>query len=84
MAASLPRTLVDDPEYHERAELVRQMYATANPVDAWNLAHKLRVDYVWVDEVERLAYPEGVLKFDAPQYFEQAFRNAAVTIYRVR
>jgi len=84
MAASLPRTLVDDPEYHERAELVRQMYATVNPVDAWNLAHKLRVDYVWVDEVERLAYPEGVLKFDAPQYFEQAFRNAAVTIYRVR
>jgi hypothetical protein len=85
MAASLPRTLVDDPDYHERSEQVRQMYATTESRDAWTLARRLRVNYVWIDEVERGAYPAGVRKFDtAPEYFAPVYQNGVVSIYRVQ
>lgn len=85
MAAGDPRTLVSDPEYRERSERVRQMYATADAKQAWDLARGLRIDYVWIDEVERAAYPSGMPKFEAsPQYFAPAFKNERVTIYRVQ
>jgi hypothetical protein len=85
MAASLPRTLIKEPEYAERSARVRQMFATADPAEARAIATSMRIDYVWVDEVERAAYPEGVKKFEAaPQYFAPAFRNSEVSIYRVQ
>jgi hypothetical protein len=85
MSAGLPRTLVDDPEYHARSERVRVMYATADAREAWTIARLLRVDYIWVDEVERAAYPAGVKKFEeALQYFAPAYRNDEVVIYRVQ
>src|SRR5206468_1180298 len=83
MAAGIPRTLVDDPEYHARSERVRQMYETDAASDAWKIARSLRIDYVWVDEVERAAYPGGIAKFNrAPEYFAPAYQNSAVAIYR--
>ena len=78
MAAGDPRTLVADPEYIERSTRVRQMYETTSADEAWNLARALRIDYVWIDEVERAAYPSGMPKFDsAPQLFAPAFRTRA-------
>ena len=85
MAAGDTRTLVADPEYGERSERVRQMYATTNAKQAWDVAHALRIDYVWIDEVERAAYPSGLPKFESsPQYFAPAFKNDRVSIYRVQ
>jgi len=85
MAASLPRTLVKEPEYAQRSESVRRMYATSDAREASAIAHSLRIDYIWVDEVERRAYPAGAAKFDAsPELFAPAFRNSEVTIYRVQ
>jgi hypothetical protein len=84
-AAGTPRTLVEDPEYQERSERVRTMYATGSAREAWEIARALRVDYVWIDEVERAAYASGMAKFEtSPQYFVPAFRNARVAIYRVK
>jgi hypothetical protein len=83
MAASLPRTLVDVPEYHERSAKVHDMFATTNAQHAWDIAHGLRIDYVYVDGVERAAYPDGVAKFEASSLFGRAFRNGEVTIYKV-
>ena len=61
------------------------MYATVDAREAWTIARLLRVDYIWVDEVERAAYPAGVKKFDqALQYFAPAYRNDEVIIYRVQ
>lgn len=85
MAAGLPISLLDTVEYHDKAERVTTMYATADPAEAWNIAHSLRIDYIYVDRVERTAYPEGIAKFDrAPQYFPPAFRNSEVTVYQVQ
>jgi len=83
-AAGTPRTLVADPEYQERSERVRAMYATTDAREAWNVARALRIDYVWIDEVERATYPAGMAKFEASaQFFAPVFRNARVTIVRV-
>jgi hypothetical protein len=83
MAASLPRTLVDVPEYHERSARVKEMFATTDSRRAWDIAHALRIDYIYVDAVERAAYAEGVKKFAASPLFARAFQNGEVTIYRV-
>lgn len=84
MAAGLPPFLLNVPEYHEKSLLVRTMYSTADAREAWTIAQNLRIDYVYIDAVERSHYPGGVGKFDDPRYFERAFGNAAATIYRVR
>jgi uncharacterized membrane protein len=83
MAASLPRTLVDTPEYHERSARVRELFATADPKRAWDLAHALHIDYLYVDGVERAAYPDGVKKFENTPLFGRVFQNGKVTMYRV-
>jgi hypothetical protein len=85
MAAGEPRTLIEEPEYHVRSGRVQRMYETNDAREAWDHAHALRIDYVWIDAVERAAYPAGMAKFDAnPSYFEPVFRNSEVRIYRVR
>ncbi len=74
MAAGLPPFMLDMPEYHEKAAAVRLVYATHDAAEANAVAHSLRIDYLYVDGVERQAYPGGVAKFDDPRYFIPAFR----------
>ena len=83
MAAGLPISLLKIPEYDERSDLARRMYATPNPAEAADIARNLRVDYVYVDEVERRAYPEGI-SFDRSPRFERVFAEDLVAIYRLR
>ena len=89
MAAGRPISLLggtaDGSEYAERSGRVRAMYQTADARAASEIARSLRIDYIWVDGVERAAYPAGVAKFDGhPELFGPAFRNSEVRIYRVR
>jgi hypothetical protein len=89
MAAGRPISLLggtdDGSEYAERSLRVRRMYETAIAQEAWDFAHALRIEFVWVDRVERTAYPAGMAKFDAsPELFVPVFQNAEVRIYRVR
>ena len=79
----LPISLLDVPEYHEKTERVRSMYATTNAQEAWNIARSLHIDYVYIDSVERAGYSAGMAKFEDRQYFAPAFRNAEVSVYRV-
>jgi hypothetical protein len=89
MAAGRPISLLggtaDGTEYAERSARVRTIYETADAREARDAARTLRIDYLWVGNAERAAYPSGVAKFDAaPASFTPAFRNAEVAIYRVR
>jgi hypothetical protein len=84
MAAGLPISLLNTPEYRARSEQVREMYATHRAETAWRLARRLGIDYVYADAVERAAYPGGIGKFDAaPSYFESAFRRGDAAVWRV-
>ncbi|MGH9329374.1 MAG: hypothetical protein ACRD09_02935 [Vicinamibacterales bacterium] len=84
MAGGLPISLMHVPEYDTKSAQVRQIYTSDDAVAAWQIAKQLGIDYLYVDAIERLAYP-GVAKFDAhPEYFSAAFRNAEVTVYAVK
>ena len=82
MSGGLPISLLNIPEYAERSDRIKAMYATKNPDEAANIARSLRIDYVYVDEVERRAYPDGI-RFDASAAFERVFEEGPVAVYRV-
>jgi hypothetical protein len=84
MAAGLPISLLPLPEYKERSDRVRTLFATPNAGEAADIAHKLRLDYLYVDRDDSAAYAEGVRKFDEhPERFQRVFSNDEVRIYRV-
>lgn len=84
MAAGLPISLLKVPEYDEKSQRVRTMYETRDAREAWTIARSLRIAYVYADDVERRAYPDGVAKFDtAPQLFSRVFANSEARVYRV-
>jgi uncharacterized membrane protein len=84
MAAGLPISLLNTPEYRNRSGQVRELYSTADAVTAWQLARRLGIDYVYADQVERRAYSDGVAKFDtAPSLFEPAFKSGEAAVWRV-
>jgi hypothetical protein len=88
MAAGRPISLLggtdDASEYAERSRRVQRMYETPDAHEAADIAHALRIDFVWIDRVERAAYPKGMAKFDDGVQFVPVFQNSEVRIYRVR
>jgi len=84
MAAGLPISLLPLPDYMEKSDQVRRAFASADAAEASTIARRLRIDYLYVDDTDKGAYPDGVWKFDrAPQLFERVFTNAEVSVYRV-
>lgn len=85
MAAGLPISLLHVPDYDQRSEAVRSIYAGGDPAAAARLAHAMRISYLYVDQVDRRAYGSGVAKFDSsPEFFQPVFREGPVGIYQVR
>ena len=84
MAAGLPISLLPLPDYMKKSDQVRRAFASADAAEASTIARSLRIDYLYVDDTDKEAYPDGVWKFDrAPQLFERVFTNAEVSVYRV-
>jgi uncharacterized membrane protein len=85
MAAGLPITLLHEPLYDERSQLVHGLYETTDARKAWLAATELGIDYLYLDNVEREAFSrEAIDKFDRnPQYFASAFRNDEVAIFAI-
>jgi hypothetical protein len=84
-SSALPISLLPVPEYGERSRRVQRVFTATDMVAAHREARQLRIDYLWVDPEDRRAYPGVVERFEAaPDYFELRFRNAEVTVFRVR
>jgi hypothetical protein len=84
MAAGVPVPLLATPEYERRNEVVRRVYADPDPRAAWQAARALGIDYLYVDRIERSAYPNAA-KFDAvPELFQPVFRNGEASVYALR
>jgi hypothetical protein len=83
MAAGLPISLLNVPEYRERSETVAGMYGASDAAIAFDIARELRIEYVYIDEVERAANPRGI-SYDDWRYIQKVFDDAPVAIYRVR
>jgi hypothetical protein len=85
MAAGLPISLLPLPEYQERADRVKAIFATPRAAEASEAARRLHIDYLYVDDTDTAAYPEGTRKFDEqPGLFERVFASGPVRVYRVR
>ena len=84
MAAGNPISLLPIPEYQERSETVKRIFEIDDANEGSKLSRRLRLDYLYVDETDVMAYPAGTRKFDAhPELFERVFANGSVRIYRV-
>jgi hypothetical protein len=84
MAGGLPISLMSVPEYQQRSDRIREMFASPDSKAAQAIAHELHIDYVYVDGLDRDTYP-GAIKFDSsPEQFVPAFKRGAVGVYRVQ
>ena len=77
MATGIALPLLPVPAYAELNPRVRRIYETADADWAHETARNIGIDYLYVDRIERAAYP-NVAKFDAhPEFFDPVFRNAS-------
>ena len=84
MATGMALALLPVPDYEERNEIVKDIYASDDAARAWHRARSLGIDYLYVDATERAAYP-AVAKFDrSPAYFTPVFKNAEAVVYALR
>ena len=84
MAAGLPISLLPLPDYDVASKQVQTIFATADANQAWTTARRMRIDYLYVDALDRTAYPAGVAKLDgSARQFERVFSSGDVSIYRV-
>jgi hypothetical protein len=84
MTAANALPLLHIPDYDERSQRAHAMYAATDGAEASRIAHGMRIDYVYVDGVERAAH-NGAKVFDASRaLFEPVFRDGEVTIYKVK
>jgi uncharacterized membrane protein len=85
MAAGRPISLLPTPEYDELSDRVDAIYRTASPTEARDLARALRIDYLFVDRVERQAFgDEAIAKFSSPCCFEERYSTGDAAVYAVR
>jgi hypothetical protein len=84
MAGGLPISLMSVPAYQQSSDRIKAMFASFDSKAAQAIAHELHIDYVYVDGLDRDAYP-GTIKFDnSPEQFVPAYKRGAVGVYRVQ
>jgi hypothetical protein len=84
MMAGLPISLLPMPAYNEASEEVRQLFQTADAHEAWRLARRRRIRYLYVDPDDRAAYPAGTAKFSSSPDFRAVYNRDGITLYQVR
>jgi hypothetical protein len=85
MAAGQPISLLRVPDYAERSAQADAIFRTPDAGEASSLARRLRIDYIYLDEVERQAFGEGAAaKFSDSRFFTEVFRQAAAAVFAVR
>jgi uncharacterized membrane protein len=85
MAAGEPISLLHVQAYDDLSRTVQKMYSTESAAEAHQIAEDLGIDFIYVDLVERSAYPRGVEKFNLhPELFAPVFANRDTTVYAAR
>ena len=85
MAAGQPISLLWIPEYAERSAQADAIFSSPDAGEASALARRLRVDYIYLDQVERQAFGEAAAgKFADTRFFTEVFRQAAAAVFAVR
>lgn len=84
MAAGQPISLLQRPEYAADSRKADSIFSIAQPKEAWAVARSMRIDYLYVDRVERLAFPSALAKFADTRFFQMVFQQGDAAVYAVR
>jgi hypothetical protein len=84
MAAGQPISLLQRPEYATDSKRADTVFSIAQPKGAWEIARSMRIDYVYVDQVERQAFGGSLAKFDDTRFFAMVFQQGDAAVYAVR
>jgi hypothetical protein len=85
MAAGLPISLLDAPEYHRRSDIVHAMVTALSPEATHAAARTLGIDFLWVDQDDGDAGRAAIARLTArPDLFAPVFRRGEVTILRIQ
>ena len=85
MAAGLPISLLRTPDYQREADRADRIFAMASPDEAWRIALRMGIDYLYVGRVELAAFGAAAAKFaPRPDLFERVFQNHDAEVFRVR
>ena len=86
MAAGQPISLLHVPEYDERSGAVDEMFTSTTPArTAPGARGQLRIDYIFLDDVERRAFgPDAMAKFDDTRFFIPVFHQGQAAVFEVR
>jgi uncharacterized membrane protein len=84
MAAGQPISLLDTPEYETDSARADTVFSLVQPEAAWRVARSLRIDYVYIDRVERDTFGLSLAKFSDARYFNLAFQQGDASVYAVR
>jgi hypothetical protein len=86
MAAGVSGAMIPRRPYELATETVRQgIFGASTPHDAHLIARDLSIDYLFIGEPERHFYRATTIQLEkAPEYFQEVFRNATITILAVR
>lgn len=73
----------DDTVSERRKDIVR-MFETNLPEEAWAIANKYRIDYVYIGTYERLLYPKAHIKLqNKPHLFKNVYHTPNVDIFKM-
>lgn len=85
MAAGQPISLLAAPVYDTASDQADAMYRAADPQEAARLAHALRIDYIYIDGVERQAFSADALdKFHDRRFFTPVFWKGSAEVIKVQ
>lgn len=85
MAAGQPISLMRMPAYDEASQQADAMYRTGDAAEAWRLARRLGIGYIYLDAVERQAFGAAAMdKFRDSRYFTPVFWKADAEVIQVK
>ena len=85
LAVGLPISMVPLRKYEEGARRATWLFETSGSEGAHDFAVRTGIEYVYFGGPERKRHPGAQQRFEgAPALFDPVFRNAEITIYRVR
>ena len=85
LAVGLPISMVPLRKYQEGARRATWLFESSSSEGAHEFAVRNGIEYVYLGGPERKRHPGAQQRFEgAPALFEPVFRNAEITIYRVR
>jgi hypothetical protein len=85
MGAGFPSAMIPFQKYEEASRMVQTgIFQAFLPEEAQAMAEHLKIDYLFVSDIERRQYPAAIKNFDSrPDLFPPVFTNGTITIYGV-